>query len=183
MTSHTVELPAVTGDLRAYCSTRCGTLSVSFIGDRASSRTVKRIVCLSACDRARMSAAGVVGAPWFSPHVAAFDGLPRVAWSSPTDYTVWKNRSSSLRGLSVQLMQLRENRMSTRSVNPAIARPRCRFCSRPWTPAEGVSAEQAHCPLCSESRHAVATKAFGLRPLVSADFDGQYLLPPSRRTA
>lgn len=71
--------------------------------------------------------------------------------------------------------------MSKRSVNLAIVRPRCRFCSRPWTPAEGVSAEQAHCPLCSESRHTVAAKAFGLRPLTPADFDGQYLLPRSRR--
>lgn len=71
--------------------------------------------------------------------------------------------------------------MSKRSVNLAIAQPRCRFCSRPWTPTEGVSAEQVYCLLCSESRHAAAAKAFDLRPLTPADFDGQYLLPRSRR--
>ena len=75
----------------------------------------------------------------------------------------------------------RENSMSKRALSLAIARPRCRNCSRPWTPAEGVSAEQAYCPLCSDSRRAAAVKALGLRPLSAADFDGKYLRPQPRR--
>ena len=71
--------------------------------------------------------------------------------------------------------------MSKRFVNLAVARPRCRFCSRAWTPAEGVSAEQAYCQLCSASRRAIATKALGLKPLTPGDANGDYLLPRSQR--
>lgn len=74
-----------------------------------------------------------------------------------------------------------ESRMSKNSVNLAIARPRCRHCSRFWTPDEGVSADQSYCPLCAESRRAIAAKSLGLRPLRSGDAIQGYFLPRSLR--
>lgn len=71
--------------------------------------------------------------------------------------------------------------MSKRSVSLAIARPRCRFCSRAWTPAEGVSADRSYCPQCSESRRAIAAKTLGWKSLTLADMTGGYLLPRAQR--
>jgi len=62
-----------------------------------------------------------------------------------------------------------------------ITRPRCRYCNREWVPAIGVAATQDYCRRCRKARREKAKRAFGLRPLTAADFDGPYLLPRARR--
>jgi len=63
-----------------------------------------------------------------------------------------------------------------------ITRPRCRHCNREWMPGHGVVAAEDFCRKCRKERRAKAKRAFGLRPLTPADFDGPYLLPRARRT-
>lgn len=38
-------------------------------------------------------------------------------------------------------------------------RPSCRYCGRIWQPAQGVDANTAYCPACSEQRRATAREA------------------------
>ncbi len=63
----------------------------------------------------------------------------------------------------------------------SIALPRCRHCSRPWTPDDGVSAQHSYCPLCVASRRAIATEALELKPLALTDTTHGYFLPRSLR--
>jgi len=73
--------------------------------------------------------------------------------------------------------------MSKKSVNLTASPPRCRFCLRYWQPEEGVIADKSYCRACSESRRAVAAKAFAHRPLELDDVTGAHVLPRLLRSA
>lgn len=57
----------------------------------------------------------------------------------------------------------------------------CRYCGKPWRPADNVVATEGYCSDCSKERRSIAGRAFGLRPIEPADIDGPYVIPSAFR--
>jgi hypothetical protein len=72
--------------------------------------------------------------------------------------------------------------MSKKSARLAAVSPRCRHCSRTWTPDEGVSADQSYCSRCSVARRTVAATALDLKPMRLTDMSDSYFLPRALRS-
>jgi hypothetical protein len=70
-----------------------------------------------------------------------------------------------------------------RKANLLVIAPRCRSCGRALELEEGVVAASSYGQCCSAARREAAQRAFGLRPIIAADFDGPYLLPRDHRLA
>jgi hypothetical protein len=70
-----------------------------------------------------------------------------------------------------------------RKTDLLVIAPRCRSCGRALKLEEGAVAASSYGQCCSSARRDAAQRAFGLRPISAADFDGPYLLPRDRRLA